>query len=192
MMKKTALARAICSVLLLNSITASAAITYKYEKDVTGRTVYDNQVGMNPNLRPSDPYYDGKQVIGRGGKSVNSWIFDLGTVEVDDGGILDKAKVGAPRTAAELNNGSRQNLYEPTNLDGQVRIFGGGKATDTQIIGKGIVNVYENALVSNTSVKDMGVLRFHVGGESRDDLNVERQAFLILDNDNFDSNGKIL
>lgn len=190
MMKKTALARAICGVLLLNSITASAAITYKYEKDVTGRTVYDNQVGMNPNLRPGDPYYDGKQVIGRGGKSVNSWIFDLGTVEVDDGGILDKAKVGAPRTAAELNNGSRQNLYEPTNLDGQVRIFGGGKATDTQIIGKGIVNVYENALVSNTSVKDMGVLRFHVGGKSRDDLNVERQAFLILDNDNFDSNGK--
>lgn len=190
MMKKTALARAICGVLLLNSITASAAITYKYEKDVTGRTVYDNQVGINPNLRPGDPYDDGRQIIGRGGKSVNSWIFDLGTVEVDDGGILDKAKVGAPRTAAELNNGSRQNLYEPTNLDGQVRIFGGGKATDTQIIGKGIVNVYENALVSNTSVKEMGVLRFHVGGESRGDLNVERQAFLILDNDNFDSNGK--
>ena len=36
----------------------------------------------------------------------------------------------------------------------------------------------------------MGVLRFFVGGESRGALNVDRQAFIILDNDNFYSNDK--
>ncbi|MEM8208044.1 autotransporter outer membrane beta-barrel domain-containing protein [Morganella morganii] len=185
MMQKTALANAICGVLLVNSMSASAAITYQYEKDVTNRTVIDNQVGIKPGSGD-----DGRQAIGKGGKSINSWIFDHGSVEVDDGGILDKAKVGAPRTASELNSGSRQNLYVPANLDGQVYIFGGGKATDTQIIGKGIVNVDQNGLVSNTSVGQMGVLRFFVGGESRGALNVDRQAFIILDNDNFYSNDK--
>ncbi|MCU6226633.1 hypothetical protein KWH83_19230, partial [Morganella morganii] len=135
MMQKTALANAICGVLLVNSMSASAAITYQYEKDVTNRTVIDNQVGIKPGSGD-----DGKQTIGQGGKSINSWIFDHGSVQVNDGGILDKAKVGAPRKADELENGSRQNLYMPTNLDGEVYIFGGGKATDTQIIGKGIVN----------------------------------------------------
>lgn len=190
MMKKTALASAICGVLLLNSITASAARTYIYEKDVTGRTVYDNQVGIKPNPDPNAPYDNGVQTIDQGGKSVNSWIFDLGTVEVNDRGILDKAKVGDPRTADELNNGSRQDLYLPSSRDGRVNIYGGGKATDTQIIGKGIVNVHEDGIVSNTSVKEMGVLRFHVGGKSTDDLNVERQAFVIMDNDDFNSGGK--
>lgn len=185
MMQKTVLANAICGVLLVNSMSASAAITYQYEKDVTNKTVIDNQVGIKPGSGD-----DGRQTIGKGGKSINSWIFDHGSVEVDDGGILDKAKVGAPRTASELNSGSRQNLYVPANLDGQVYIFGGGKATDTQIIGKGIVNVDQNGLVSNTSVGQMGVLRFFVGGESRGALNVDRQAFIILDNDNFYSNDK--
>ncbi|HCE8948188.1 TPA: autotransporter outer membrane beta-barrel domain-containing protein [Morganella morganii] len=185
MMQKTVLANAICGVLLVNSMSASAAITYQYEKDVTNKTVIDNQVGIKPGSGD-----DGRQTIGKGGKSINSWIFDHGSVEVDDGGILDKAKVGAPRTASELNSGSRQNLYVPANLDGQVYIFGGGKATDTQIIGKGIVNVDKNGLVSNTSVAQMGVLRFFVGGESRGALNVDRQAFIILDNDNFYSNDK--
>ncbi|HAS8353469.1 TPA: autotransporter outer membrane beta-barrel domain-containing protein [Vibrio vulnificus] len=185
MMQKTVLANAICGVLLVNSMSASAAITYQYEKDVTNKTVIDNQVGIKPGSGD-----DGRQTIGKGGKSINSWIFDHGSVEVDDGGILDKAKVGAPRTASELNSGSRQNLYVPANLDGQVYIFGGGKATDTQIIGKGIVNVDKNGLVSNTSVGQMGVLRFFVGGESRGALNVDRQAFIILDNDNFYSNDK--
>ncbi|MGL4170151.1 autotransporter outer membrane beta-barrel domain-containing protein [Morganella morganii] len=185
MMQKTVLANAICGVLLVNSMSASAAITYQYEKDVTNKTVIDNQVGIKPGSGD-----DGRQTIGKGGKSINSWIFDHGSVEVDDGGILDKAKVGAPRTASELNSGSRQNLYVPANLDGQVYIFSGGKATDTQIIGKGIVNVDKNGLVSNTSVGQMGVLRFFVGGESRGALNVDRQAFIILDNDNFYSNDK--
>ncbi|MCU6274718.1 autotransporter outer membrane beta-barrel domain-containing protein [Morganella morganii] len=185
MMQKTVLANTICGVLLVNSMTASAAITYQYEKDVTNRTVIDNQVGIKPGSGD-----DGKQTIGQGGKSINSWIFDHGSVQVNDGGILDKAKVGAPRKADELENGSRQNLYMPTNLDGEVYIFGGGKATDTQIIGKGIVNVDKDGLVSNTSVGQMGVLRFFVGGESHGALNVDRQAFIILDNDNFHSNDK--
>ncbi|WP_323116112.1 pertactin-like passenger domain-containing protein, partial [Klebsiella variicola] len=59
-----------------------------------------------------------------------------------------------------------------------------------QIIGKGIVNVDKDGLVSNTSVGQMGVLRFFVGGESHGALNVDRQAFIILDNDNFHSNDK--
>ncbi|AWC92898.1 TPA: autotransporter outer membrane beta-barrel domain-containing protein [Morganella morganii subsp. morganii] len=185
MMQKTVLANAICGVLLVNSMSASAAITYQYEKDVTNKTVIDNQVGIKPGSGD-----DGKQTIGQGGKSINSWIFDHGSVQVNDGGILDKAKVGAPRKADELENGSRQNLYMPTNLDGEVYIFGGGKATDTQIIGKGIVNVDKDGLVSNTSVGQMGVLRFFVGGESHGALNVDRQAFIILDNDNFYSNDK--
>ncbi|HCU0879896.1 TPA: autotransporter outer membrane beta-barrel domain-containing protein [Morganella morganii] len=152
---------------------------------MTNKTVIDNQVGIKPGSGD-----DGKQTIGQGGKSINSWIFDHGSVQVNDGGILDKAKVGAPRKADELENGSRQNLYMPTNLDGEVYIFGGGKATDTQIIGKGIVNVDKDGLVSNTSVGQMGVLRFFVGGESHGALNVDRQAFIILDNDNFYSNDK--
>lgn len=190
MMKKTALASAICGVLLLNSMTASAARTYQYEKNVTGQTVHDNQVGINPNPGPNDPYDNGRQIIGRGGKSVNSWIFDGGNVEVNNDGTLDKAKVGDPRTADELNNGSRQDLYRPGLRDGQVDVNNGGKATDTQIIGKGIVNVHEDGIVSNTSVKEMGVLRLHVGGKSTGDLNVERQAFVILDNDDFHDSGK--
>lgn len=67
MMKKTVLASAICGVLLLNSMTASAARTYQYEKNVTGQTVHDNQVGINPNPGPNDPYDNGRQIIGRGG-----------------------------------------------------------------------------------------------------------------------------
>lgn len=190
MMKKTVLANAICSVLLLNSMTASAARTYIYEKDVTNHTVFDNQVGINPNPGPNAPYDGGVQTIHKGGKSVNSWIYDRGTVYVDDGGILDKAKVGDPRTAAELNRGSRGELYYGARRDGQVTVLSGGKATDTQIIGKGTVNVYEDGLVSNTSVKEMGVLRFYVGGKSTGDLNVGRKAFVILDNDDYDETGK--
>lgn len=185
MMQKTVLANAICSVLLVNSMSASAAITYQYEKDVTNRTVTDNQVGIK---RGSGD--DGRQTIGRGGKSINSWIFDRGSVDVDDGGILDKAKVGAPRTASELNSESRSDIYRPAGRDGQVNVYSGGKVTDTQIIGKGTVNVDEDGLVSNTSVKDMGALRFYVGGKSTGDLNVDRKAFVILDNDDYDESGK--
>lgn len=185
MMQKTALANAICGVFLVNSMTASAARTYQYEKEVTNRTVADNQVGIKPGSGDA-----GKQTIGQDGKSVNSWIFDLGTVDVNDGGILDKAKVGSPRTASELNSGSRQNLYLPAGRDGEVNVFAGGKAVDTQIIGKGNVNVHEDGIVSNTSVKEMGVLRFHTGGKSTGDMNVERQAFVILDNDDFYGSGK--
>lgn len=185
MIQKTVLANAICSVLLVNSMSASAAITYQYEKDVTNRTVIDNQVGIK---RGSGD--DGRQTIGRGGKSINSWIFDRGSVDVDDGGILDKAKVGAPRTASELNSESRSDIYRPAGRDGQVNVYSGGKVTDTQIIGKGTVNVDEDGLVSNTSVKDMGVLRFYVGGKSTGDLNVGRKAFVILDNDDYDGSGK--
>lgn len=185
MMQKTALANAICGILLVNSMTASAALTYQYEKDVTNRTVTDNQVGIKPGSGDA-----GKQTIGQDGKSVNSWIFDLGTVDVNDGGILDKAKVGSPRTASEMNSGSRRNLYLPTGRDGEVNVLAGGKAVDTQIIGKGNVNVHEDGIVSNTSVKEMGVLRFHTGGKSAGDMNVERQAFVILDNDDFYGSGK--
>lgn len=184
-MRKTVLANAICSVLLVNSMTASAAITYQYEKDITNRAVIDNQVGIKPGSGDN-----GHQNINQGGKSVNSWIFDHGTVDVNDGGILDKAKVGAPRTAFELNNESRSDLYLPGGRDGQVDVYSGGKATDTQIIGKGSVNVHEAGIVSNTSVKDLGVLRFHIGSESRSALNVERNAFVILDNDDFYNSGK--
>lgn len=61
MMQKTALANAICGVLLVNSMTASAAITYQYEKDVTNRTVTDNQVGIK-----SGSGDDGKRIPGQG------------------------------------------------------------------------------------------------------------------------------
>ena len=185
MMQKTVLANTICGVLLVNSMTASAAITYQYEKDVTNKTVIDNQVGIK--LGSGN---DGRQTIGQGGKSVNSWIFDRGSVEVNDGGILDKAKVGAPRTASELNSESRSDIYRPAGRDGQVDVYSGGKATDTQIIGQGIVNVHEDGIVSNTSVRDLGVLRFHIGGESRSALNVERRAFVILDNNPYYGSGK--
>ncbi len=185
MMQKTVLANTICGVLLVNSMTASAAITYQYEKDVTNKTVIDNQVGIKPGSGD-----DGRQTISQGGKSINSWVFDHGSVEVDDGGILDKAKVGAPRTASELNSESRSDIYRPAGRDGQVDVYSGGKATDTQIIGQGIVNVHEEGIVSNTSVRDLGVLRFHIGGESRSALNVERRAFVILDNNPYYGSGK--
>ncbi|HAE79743.1 autotransporter outer membrane beta-barrel domain-containing protein [Morganella morganii] len=185
MIRKTALANAVCSVLLVNSMTASAAITYQYEKDVTNKAVIDNQVGIKPGSGD-----DGKQAIGQGGKSVNSWVFDLGSVNVEAGGLLDKAKVGAPRTASELNSESRSDIYRPAGRDGQVDVYSGGKATGTQIIGQGIVNVHEDGIVSNTSVRDLGVLRFHLGGESRSALNVERKALVILDNNPYYGSGK--
>lgn len=59
MMQKTALANAICGVFLVNSMTASAARTYQYEKEVTNRTVADNQVGIKPGSGDA-----GKQTIG--------------------------------------------------------------------------------------------------------------------------------
>ncbi|HCM63118.1 MAG TPA: hypothetical protein DIT05_11325 [Morganella sp. (in: Bacteria)] len=183
MMKRTVLATAICSAVTLN--TASAAITYVYDKVVENETVYDNQVGINPNHNPNAPIDNGAQDIREGGKSVNSWIFDRGTVTVSDGGILDKAKVGAPRTADELNNTSRQNLYLPSSADGQVDIMDGGLVTDSQVMGKGNINVHEGGTASNTSINQMGVLRFNVGGKSTGALNVGRQAFVIIDNDNF-------
>lgn len=57
MMQKTALTNVICGVLLVNSMTASAAITYLYEKDVT-----DNRAGIKPGSGD-----DGKQIPGQGG-----------------------------------------------------------------------------------------------------------------------------
>lgn len=62
MMQKTALTNVICGVLLVNSMTASAAITYLYEKDVTDLTVTDNRAGIK--LGSGD---DGKQIPGQGG-----------------------------------------------------------------------------------------------------------------------------
>lgn len=62
MMQKTALTNVICGVLLVNSMTASAAITYLYEKDVTDLTVTDNRAGIKPCSGD-----DGKQIPGQGG-----------------------------------------------------------------------------------------------------------------------------
>ncbi|MBT0386451.1 hypothetical protein [Morganella morganii] len=62
MMQKTALTNVICGVLLVNSMTASAAITYLYEKDVTDLTVTDNRAGIKPGSGD-----DGKQILGQGG-----------------------------------------------------------------------------------------------------------------------------
>ncbi|ROJ29677.1 autotransporter outer membrane beta-barrel domain-containing protein [Morganella morganii] len=188
MMKKTALASAISGVLLLNSTVVSAAETYQYEKNVTNQTVHDNQVAINPD--PNVPRDNGHQSINGGGKSVNSWVYKGGDIGVNDGGVLDKAKVGYPRTANELNSQVRADLYLPGSLDGQVDVNKGGKATDTQIIGQGIVNVHDEGSISNTSVKDMGVLRLHVGAKSHESLNVNRRAFVILDNNDFYDIGK--
>lgn len=178
MMKRTVMSTAICSALTLN--TASASITYSYDKIVENETVYDNQVGINPNQNPNTPIDNSTQDIREGGKSVNGWVFERGTVTVSNGGILDKAKVGAPRTADELNKTCRQNLYFPSFYDGQVDITDDGLVTDSQIIDKGNINVHEGGNISNTSVNQMGVLRFNVGGKSTGALNVGQQAFVTI------------
>lgn len=59
---KNSTANVICGVLLVDSMTASAAITYQYEKDVTDLTVTDNRAGIKPGAGD-----DGKQIPGQGG-----------------------------------------------------------------------------------------------------------------------------